>query len=113
MHHPALLFLIPVFVLLVIGGMFYVMPLLVARLGGWARLAENFRATASPTGTRFRHESVRVNSVNYNNGVGIWVTREGFFLVMSPFLRTGHDPLFIPWSEVHDAVTEKILWAEY
>jgi hypothetical protein len=32
---------------------------------------------------------------------------------MTPIFRVGHRPMLIPWKEIHDVETQKILWAEF
>ena len=113
MQHPALLFLIPLFVVLFIGGMWIVIPSLLSRVGGWSRLAERFRASHPPNGKKFGGQSVRLNLVSYNNCLTIYVSEEGLFLHMTPVFRTGHPDLLIPWREIHDPVVQRVFWAEF
>jgi hypothetical protein len=74
-EHPALLFLIPVFVLLFFGGMWTLIPWLLSRVGGWSRLAERFPAPAQPDGKRFRSQSGRLGLVNYNHCLTIYISK--------------------------------------
>ncbi len=113
MQHPALLFLIPLFVVLFIGGMWALITLLLSRLGGWNHLAQQFAARHPPAGKKFRSQSARLNLVRYNNCLTIYVSTEGLYLHMIVVFRLGHPDLLIPWSELHDPVTEQILWSKF
>ncbi len=113
MPRPALLFLIPLFVFSVLGGMWMVMPRLFARFGGWMRLAERYRATRPPIGKKFSWQSLRLNSVSYNNCLTIYVSAEGLYLRASWLLRSGHPDLLIPWPEIHDPKVQRILWTDF
>ncbi len=113
MQHPALLFFIPLFVVLFIGGLWALIPLLLSRLGGWNRLGQQFAAHRPPAGKKFRSQSARLNRVRYNNCLTIYVSTEGLYLRMILVFRLGHPDLLIPWSELHDPVTEQIFWAKF
>ena len=85
-------------------------PLLLSRIGGWNLLAQHFAARRPPEGKKFRSQSARLNGVSYNNCLTIYVSSGGLYLHMTPIFRTGHPDLLIPWHELHDPVTEKVLW---
>jgi len=104
--------LIPLF-LLCFGGFWCFVTLLLSRLGGWARLAERFPGPEQPEGKRFRSQSGRLGMVNYNRCLTIYVSKAGLYLSMTPIFRVGHRPMLIPWKEIHDVETQKILWAEF
>ncbi len=84
----------------------------VAALGGWRRLAEFYPANDLPTGRRFLWQSGSLGWVNYSGCLTIYSGPEGIYLAtMWPF-RAGHPPLLLPWSEIHDVRTRRILWME-
>jgi hypothetical protein len=76
-QHPALLFFIPVFVLLFFSGLWCGISLLLSRAGGWARLAERFPGPEQPEGKHFRWQSGRLGLVNYNRCLTIYVSKAG------------------------------------
>lgn len=81
-----------------------------AYLGGWSKLAENYRAETLEQGTAFRMRSGKVGIVNYGSCLTLTVCDSGLGLaVMLPF-RIGHPPLFIPWSEFHDVCEKRFMF---
>jgi hypothetical protein len=112
-QHPALLFVIPVFVILFFGGLWCGISLLLSRVGGWSGLAERFPAPEQPEGKRFRSQSGRLGLVNYNRCLTIYISKGGLYLSMTPLFRVGHRPMLIPWKEIHDVETQQVLWAEF
>jgi hypothetical protein len=111
MGNPTVLFFVVVVPLLFVGVMCLLLYL-ISMIGGWRRLAEFFPANDPPIGQRFRMQSGSVGSVNYSSCLTIYSGPDGVYLAtMWPF-RLGHPPLLIPWSEIHDAKTRRILWME-
>ena len=104
--------LIPVFLLLFTGFWCFV-SLLLSTVGGWGRLAEKFPAPEQPEGKRFSSQNGRLGLVNYNHCLTIYISKAGLYLSMSPIFRVGHRPMLIPWKEIHDVETQKVLWAEF
>jgi hypothetical protein len=107
-----LFLLVPLFVL-IFAGLWLLIPLLLARLGGWSRLAERFPAPGPANGTAFRWQSARLGLINYNNCLTIHISPEGLYLAVTALLRAGHWPVLIPWKDIHDAKSQRMLWAEY
>jgi hypothetical protein len=107
----------PLVIILVLGPLLFVgvlslSLLLISSLGGWRQLADTFPANGPPTGTRFRMQSGSVGWVNYSGCLTVYSSPDGIYLsVMWPF-RLGHPPLFIPWTEIHDVTTRRMLWME-
>src|SRR5438270_1256635 len=70
----------------------------IARLTGWARLAQSFRterplpSTAFTTSANFRY------SAGYHNALRAGADAEGLYL--STWLPAAHPRLFIPWAEI-------------
>jgi hypothetical protein len=81
---------------------------LMGRLGGWGRLAENYRSYDDMPPTRFRFQTVWVNGrTHYGGSVTLGVDHRGLHLAaLGPLL--GHPPLFIPWSDI--SLTPKKVW---
>lgn len=83
---------------------------LIARMAGWASLAQRFRTQDDYEGQRFSFNSAsmghRIWPVNYGNCLFVTIGSRGIRLsVLFPF-RFQHPPLFLPWSAV-ESVTEK------
>lgn len=83
-------------------GMWCVISLMLARLGGWHALAQAHRAASKPVGKRFGMESGSIGLVSYNGCLTVCVTGEGVYMSVWPMFRLGHPPLFFPWSEIHN-----------
>ena|ERR1700752_3227997 len=79
-----------------------------ARIGGWGRLAETYRSEGDFEGRRWKLRSAKVGSVDYANCLTFGVNERGLYMgVLLPF-RLAHPPLFIPWSDV--GVEERRGW---
>jgi hypothetical protein len=73
-----------------------------ARAGGWHALAQQYAATGSFAGRRFRFCSARLGrGVSYNGVLIAGADPFGLYLAVWPFFRLGHHPLFVHWTEVH------------
>ncbi len=91
-------------------GMWCAIMLLLSRLGGWHRLAQQFPAPAERRGTRFGMQSAKVGWVSYGNCVTIHAAPDGIFLEVWPLFRLGHAPLLLPWHAMHNIRVNQILW---
>jgi hypothetical protein len=67
---------------------------------GWQRLAALYPARTSPTGQRFSTDA-RIGIARYG-GIYVDVSPDGLFLSVMFAFRIGHQPLFIPWTEIHN-----------
>lgn len=75
--------------------------ILIARIGGWDRLAQHYPAPASlPEMSIFRLRSLKVGQAYYRSVMKVGVGRAGLYLVPVFFFRAAHPPLLIPWSEL-------------
>jgi hypothetical protein len=97
-----LLWLLPLIVCV-----WFAICIVAAWVGGWARLAQSYRAAYRPEGRKFRMQSVGFDWANYGNCVTILVSRDGLYLAVWPLFRFSHPPLLLPWSAlqvlaVHD-----------
>lgn len=93
------------FVVALLPGFFAGLFVVIARLTGWARLAERFPADREPDeGLCFRGQYMRLGWSDYNGPLTIRISPEGLYLAVWPIL-VGHAPILIPWSEVR--VTEE------
>jgi len=93
-------------------GMWCGVALLLSRIGGWHRLAEEFAANGDPTGTRFSMQSAKVGWVTYSNCLTIYGSENGLYLAPWRLFRLGHPPLFIPWEAIHNPTRRRVLLAE-
>src|SRR5882762_10098419 len=103
---------LPIFV----AGWFTISGLL-AHLGGWASLAQRFRANEVPSGDRFRFLSGSMGNrylpVNYGGCLFATVNRTGPHLSIFFLLRFQSPPLFIPWNEVESVTEKRLLFIRY
>jgi hypothetical protein len=67
---------------------------------GWRALARRYRAAKQRCGTRFPMQSGRVGAVNYRRCLTVGVSDAGLYLAVLFYLRIGHPPLLIPWSDL-------------
>lgn len=82
----------------------------IARLGGWAGLAERFPADREPEdGTCFRGQFFRIGWCDYNGCITIRVSPEGLYLAVWPIF-VGHRPLLIPWSMLRVVEERRRRW---
>ena len=83
-----------------VPAVFVGLDVLDARVSGWSRLAQRFRAEQEPIdGTRFGQEFLRIGGCDYYGRTTIRVSPKGLYLAVWPFFFT-HPPLLIPWSEL-------------
>jgi len=86
---------------------------LLSRFSGWRRLALMHGTDRPPRGTSFRWQSGSVGLVRYRNCLNIRAAQEGLFISVAWPFRVGHKPLLVPWSAIHDAQPQKILWRDF
>jgi hypothetical protein len=72
-------------------------------IGGWYQLGKSYRARDRPSGKRFSMRSGWVGIVGGRWIFTIYNSQDGLYLSRSWLFRPFHPPLFIPWSEIHDA----------
>lgn len=89
-----------------LGGLLVV----IARLSGWAGLAERFPADREPEdGICFRGQFFRIGWCDYNGCMTIRVSPDGLYLAIWPIF-VGHRPLLIPWSALRVAEERRRRW---
>lgn len=89
-------FLFPIFFV----AMWVFVLQLIARLGGWSRLAESYQTYTRFEGQLWRFRSGRFGWANYNGCLTLGANHEGLYLAVLPLFRVGHPPLFIPWYDI-------------
>lgn len=105
-----LVFLEPLWLVLLLALLWLGACALLARIGGWSTLAGSYRAKYPPIGERFSFVSASIGTarfpISYKGCLFVVVNRHGFHVsVLFPF-RFRSPPLFIPWSAV-ESITEK------
>lgn len=70
-----------------------------AATGGWKKLEKFYRATTPFEGEK-RVMSGAMGIANYGFSLLLGTDARGFSLETTGFVRTGHAPLFIPWTDV-------------
>ena len=85
----------------------------VARISGWSRLAEQYRATQPFQGEKWRFQSVQMRYLShYNNCVTFGADFQGLYIAML-FLLPGHPKLLIPWEELEIRPKERFIMGGY
>jgi hypothetical protein len=108
MNFPAnplpLIVMLALLVPLAIVAFFALVLAVIAKLGGWQKLAEAYPAQTMQRGTPISMQSVNLRRwAGYNNCVTFSANDAGMWMqVMWPF-SFRHPPLFFPWSEVEVA----------
>ncbi len=97
----------------VFAGMWCGICLVLARLGGWSRLAARFPAQAPPGGTRFSMQSARIGLVNYNGCLTIHTSPEGLHLAIWALWRLGHPPILVPRDAIGTVKPGRFLWWKF
>ncbi len=98
-NENAFLLLPPIFIIGFVGLWIFVCFLL-ARIGGWSRLATHYRAPADFSGTKWEFQTGYMGWARYKGCLTIGTNREGLYLAVFPLFRVGHPPLLIPWRDI-------------
>ncbi len=85
----------------VFAGMWCGIIWLNSYLSGWRRLAQVYPANSAPDGKKWSVFAC----VGFNRSISmeLYTQEKGMFIMMSLFFSFGHRPLFVPWTEMHDA----------
>lgn len=84
---------------------FFVIPFVIARVGGWAALAAEYRLNGQFEGTRWWFQELTLRGwCGYNGGVSVGANADGLYL--NTIFWVSHPPLFIPWVELSVARRE-------
>lgn len=78
--------------------------LLIAHIGGWARIASEYRAWDAFEGRRWSFQSGQFGWTNYGNCLTVGTSPRGLHFSVLFLFRPGHPPIFVPWEDV--SVTE-------
>ena len=78
-----------------------VISVFASRLSGWYALAKIYRLSSPFNGKLFRFRTLWMRfATHYGNCITTGVNSQGLHLSILFILRIGHDPLFMPWSEI-------------
>lgn len=84
----------------IFGGMWVAVCFMLARLGGWAELANHHGKTTVYEGNKFRFCSGSFRWVAYNNCLNFTVGSSGLGISVMFLFKPGHPTLSIPWSDI-------------
>lgn len=74
---------------------------ILAKVGGWQKLARIYRHDGQFNGKRWHFRSCRMNGyVNYNGCLTFGASSAGLYLKILPLFCFYHPPLLIPWSQI-------------
>jgi hypothetical protein len=94
-------------------GFWFALSTVVARLGGWATLAQHYRVKYRPNGKRFSMQSGRFGWLDYNGCLRIIVADEGLYLSLWPRMMFSHPPLLLPWSDLKVLTVQDKWWGHH
>jgi hypothetical protein len=89
---------------------------LIARLSGWSALAERYEAVDPFEGPTRRFQTIAMSRfklvpATYGNIVNIGADARGLHLSLFLPFRPFHPRLVVPWSDLHAAPKQFLLWA--
>ena len=93
--------------------MWLLASLVLAQVGGWAKLAERYATHDSQIGKNYSMRSGYVGSVRYKSCLNLRVCKKGLRLSVLPLFRVGHPPLFIPWDQFHNVSEKRVLFFRF
>lgn len=93
------------FVILFFALLFVIIPFVLARVGGWAALAAEYRLQGEFEGTRWWFQELTLRGwCGYNGCVSVGASADGLYL--NTIFWVSHPPLFIPWADLSVARRE-------
>jgi hypothetical protein len=117
LHNMMPAYLQPPWFFLYFGVLWIGLTGLLARVSGWATLAQQFRSDESIEGQRFRFSSGSMGRrwipVSYNNCLFVTVTATGLRLSLFPLFRFLSPSMFIPWTAVESITQKRILFVRF
>jgi hypothetical protein len=76
-----------------------VIPFVIGHVGGWAKLAAEYRLSGRFEGTRWWFQDITLRGwCGYNGCASVGASAEGLYL--NTFFFVSHPPLFIPWTDL-------------
>ena len=85
--------------------------ILIAKLTGWATLAQRFRLRSPYTGPTWGFQSARLRwTSHYGSCLNVGADATGLKLSVLFLFRPGHPPLLVPWDEISVARRQSFLF---
>jgi len=81
-------------------GMWVGIISLLARVGGWSRLAREYPVPGEVRGESLYWRSARMGVVNYSGCLNLTANETGMLLAVSRLFSVGHAAFFVPWGEI-------------
>lgn len=107
-------------VIAIFAGVLIVFPLFwsgvlgLISLGGWRKLARQYREMRGPSGDRLPGaRSIRLNLANYNGVISAYAGREGLYMSVMFLFRPFHPPVLIPWGDIQPQGSANIFFFSY
>jgi hypothetical protein len=83
---------------------------LLSRLGGWRRLALQYRLPGTYSGKVWRFQSGKFNWAGYNNCLSVGANETGLYISPLFIFRFCHPPLLIPWGDINVSRKKFLVW---
>ena len=87
--------------------------LLLARVGGWSKLASRFPVSSAPSGERFSFATARIGVTSYSRVLTAIKSDRGLYLAVLAPWRVGHPAILIPWAEMLNPTAKRVLWMDW
>ena len=82
-------------------AMWLLISLVISYIGGWAKLAGDFKARSAFTGQLWNWQSGSMRwTAHYSRCLTVGCDTRGLYVSVLPIFRFKHPPLFIPWMEI-------------
>lgn len=82
-------------------GLWLAVTYLLSILGGWSKLAQEYKADTDFDGVKWRFQTALMRfRTRYRNCLTVGANSYGLYLSMMFLFRFGHPALFVPWSDI-------------
>ena len=88
------------------------LTVLMSRLSGWSKLAEQYPADGPVEGERALLRTGRIGAITYHSCLYFCANDRGLQIGVSWPMRLGHKPLFIPWDAFHHIGEDHMLFSQ-
>lgn len=98
----------------VVGSALYwaLICMVLARLGGWRRLAKDYTLTTLPPGEVLTWQSAGFGKISYRNVLKVAALPDGLYLAMPLLFAAGHPALVVPWTKISNYHERRILFLD-
>ncbi len=94
-------YLIPVLFPFYFVGLWVTVVFLLARMGGWKKLSEEYAWRGEPIPKSWKKwQYARIGWVNYNGCLEFGATERGVVIRTFFLFKISHPPLFVPWEDI-------------